>query len=359
MSTALTAEGRDLLSRHLLGDSATSFPAGCWLTLHSAQPGNAGASQINALRTAVSLSYDATNKWFTNSSPISVASVTGTVNWVALWHGAGTGNVWFEGQVSSPITVSGASVLIAANSLKIYATAPDGSNKGGIAEKGAELGIGHFLGVSSWSMPTSFALRTHSASAGVTGNANLSATLASLAKSFTYDTGNFFYGTPYYSPGYSGNSRYWSTTDASGNALIYGEAASGEQAWADYFADSKALNRVDFSGAADSTDSLPGHTVTYNSMRVSFDVASVVNGDVASGTLVVNTVASPSVTLSLRSSTAICAATCIALISVGSTSVARGIVYCTANAQIGDSAPGIGFAGETLLFDSLVSLQIL
>lgn len=364
MSTSLTAEGRDLLSRHLLGDSATTFPGvgQCWVSLHSAQPGNAGSWQISASRVQVAMSYDSTNKWFTNASAVSIPSVSGSIQWVALWHGAGTGFVWFEGQLPSPVGISGShSVIIPANALKIYATPPDGSNKGGIAERGFELVAGHFLGVSSWTMPTSFYMRTHSANAGVTGNGSLASTLSpALSKSMEYDHTNTFRGVAYFAPGYSGNSRYWSTTDASGNALCWGECASGEQAWANYFGDGGAVNRVDASGADDSTAPYSGHTFTFTSLRVSFDVASgIVNGDVNSGTMTAATVAAGSLIASLRATLNAATTSVIALISVGSTSVAVGTAHCICNAQIGDSAPGSGFSVEGLLYESLVTLQVL
>lgn len=354
MSTSLTVEGRDKLSRHLLGDSATTFPGvgQCWVSLHSAQPGNAGSWQISAYRAQVAMSYDSMNKWFTNASAVSIPYVSGTIQWVALWHGAGIGFVWFEGQLPAPVGISGThSVVIPANALKIYATPPDASNKGGIAEKGFELAVGHFLGVSSWTMPTSFVARAHSASAGVTGNANLSATLVTLPKTFVHDTGNWFRGEDYYATGTPGMTRYWSTTDSSGNALCYGEVKPGVTAWTD-----GGYNRVDASGSDDHGTG----SATYTSLRVSFDVASgIVNGDVNSGTMTAATVAAGSLIASLRATLNAAATSVIALISVGSTSVAIGTAHCICNAQIGDSAPGSGFSVEGLLYESLVTLQVL
>ena len=350
MATALTAEGRDLFSRHLLGDSPTTFPSGSWLSLHSAQPGNSGASQISSSRVAVgSWTWDPTNRWWTNSSPISVASVLGTVNWVALWHSAGSGNVWFEGQVASPFTMaSSGSVLIPANALRIYATPVDGSNLGGLTDYTAQYVVGHFLGVSSWSMPSSFTERWHSASATHTGNANLSGSSGAVSQSFIYSTGNQFKGQAYL----TSTSSHWSTTDGSGNASCSGTCVGS--AWVNA-GGGDPTNHVDFSGVDDDNSS-----VTYSSMRLSFNaIAGIGPGDVALGTLIVNTSATPTLIPSLRAPVMSVSCSATPLISVGSTSNFRGTVYCTCSAQIGDSAPGVGFGVEGLLYESTLTLQII
>jgi hypothetical protein len=362
MATALTAEGRDLFSRHLLGDSSTSLAAGSWLTLHSAQPGNSGSSQISGSRVAVSWSWDATNKWWTNPSPVSVPSVLGTVNWVALWHGAGTGNVWFEGQLASPFTMaSSGSVLIPANALRLHAAATDASNKGGLTDAAVQYAVGHFLGVSSWSMPSSFTERTHSASAGATGGANIqNGSVYSATKVFEYQTGNYFSGLASSSPGYSGNSRYWSIADNSGNALCYGELSSGEQAWADYFGGGRALNGVDFSGADDSTSSFSGHTYTQTSMRLTLEaVAGIAAGDVSSGVITAAGTGDLTTIVSRKAPVTTLAGTGTFLVSVGSTAQARCTFAGTSSLQIGDSVPGSPFSQEGLLYETLVSMQIL
>lgn len=363
MATALTAEGRNLVSKHLLGDSATTYPGAgqCYLSVHSAQPGNAGSSQLGS-RVACAMTYDAVNKWFTNSSPASISGATGTIYWAALWHSAGTGNVRFEGAVTTPITIpSGGSALIPANSLRIYATPPDGSHKGGFAEKGAELVLGHFLGVASWAMPTSFGYRTHSASAGVTGNANVLASFSGGAlKPFEYSTADRFLGQAYQAAGYSGNSRFWSATDASGNALCYGEVSTGEQAWADFGTGSgQALNHVDASGAADSTVSDGSRTATYTALRVSFEIPTVISGNVNSGVITMAQSMALTAILTLKAPVTTLSSTMALIVSVGSTTQARVSMAMSMRLQIGDSAPGVGFCWQTLLYPSKLSLQTL
>lgn len=355
MATALTAEGRDKLPRHLFGNASTTFP-GCYLSLHSAQPGNSGASQISSGRQAVTFTWDSTNKWYKNAA-VSVPSVSGSIQWVALWPAAGTGNVRFEGQLPAPVGISGThSVIIPADTLRVYAPAPDGSNKGGIADKGAELVLGHFLGVSSWMMPTSFNLRCHSADPTRTGNANVSYTYPTAQGLYMEDvSGGFWRG---YDIILAANAtRYWSATDTSGNALAFGDAGSGNKAYCSQSTgDSYGGNGIDTSGNADST--FTGGT--YNSLRVAFDVQTgIVNGDVNSGTMTAAMTMSGSVTPSLLSGTLVGSLSITPLISVGSTSVARGEAMIRLNAQIGDSAPGVGFSVEGLLYESLVTLQIL
>lgn len=356
MATALTPDGRDKLARHLFGYSSTSFPGAgqCYISLHSAAPGDAGSSQISSGRTQVTLSYDGGNKWFTNASAISVAAVSGSIQWYALWHSPGTGNVWFQGALGSPVTISGVhSVIIPANSLRIYATPPDGSNKGGIADKGAELVLGHFLGASSWTMPTSFSLRCHSADPTRTGNASVSYTYPSLTSLCMEDVGAPFW-RGYDIIDLSNATRYWSAQDSVGNTLIYGDAGSGNFAFS-YVGPGDAYggNGFDISGAVDST--FTGGT--YNAFRVSFDIVSQpVNGDVDSGTISSTLSMSGTLTPSLFA-TLTASLTLAGLISVGSTSVAVASAVLTLNAQIGPSAPGIPFASEAVLYESSLTLQ--
>lgn len=358
MATALTAEGQDKVSRHLFGNSATTYPGAgqCYLSLHSAQPGDSGASQISSGRVAVAMSYDATNKWFTNASAVSVPSVSGSVQWVALWHSPGTGNVWFQGQLPAPVGISGThSVIVPANALKVYATPPDGSNKGGIADKGAELVLGHFLGVASWTMPTSFRLRCHSADPTRTGDVSVSYTYPSSVGVYMEDLAAGFW------RGYdiilaANATRYWSATDGT-NTLAFGDCGSGNKAYCSASTgDSYGGNGMDTSGSADST--FTGGA--YNSFRVTFDVASgIVNGDVTSSTITTAGAGTLAVTLSLRSSVLTLAGTGTFLVSLGSTVNARVNFSGSSNIQIGDSVPACSRVFLSTLYPSNVSLQTL
>lgn len=360
MATALTVEGRDLVGRHLLGDSATTYPGTgqCYISLHSARPGNAGSSQLHGSRVACALTYDAANKWFSNASPVSVPNVTGSVQWAALWHSPGTGNVRFEGQVSPTLGMATTgSVLIPAGAIKIYATPPDGSHKGGIAEKGAELVLGHFLGVASWAMPTTpFGYRTHTASAGVTGNANLLASFSGggSLKAFEFITANEFAAQAYKPPSYVGSSKFWSMTDSSGNALCYGEVVTGEPAWTDYYSSGGGygLNGCDFSGDPDATSNV-------TAMRVSMDVTSAVAGDVNSGVITMAQSMALTAILTLKAPVTTLSSTMALIVSVGSTTQARVSMAMSMRLQIGDSEPGVGFCWQTLLYPSKLSLQTL
>lgn len=354
MATALTAEGQDKVSRHLFGDSATTYPGAgqCYLSLHSAQPGDSGAWQVSSYRQPVAMSYDATNKWFTNASAVSVPAVSGYVDWVALWHSPGTGNVWFQGQLPAPVGISGThSVIVPANALKVYATPPDGSNKGGIADKGAELVLGHFLGVASWTMPTSFRLRCHSADPTRTGDVSVSYTRpSSVSRYMEYLADSFWRGYAIISA--ADATQYWSATDGT-NTLAFGDCGSGNKAYSGGY---YGGNGMDTSGSADST--FTGGA--YNSFRVTFDVASgIVNGDVTSSTITTAGAGTLAVTLSLRSSVLTLAGTGTFLVSLGSTVNARVNFSGSSNIQIGDSVPACSRVFLSTLYPSNVSLQTL
>lgn len=124
---ALTNYGEEKLSKHLLGITSFTMPAALYISLHTADPTETGATgEITAgsytyARQPASFQWDAGNSWTETSALIRWDNLpTNTISHWALWDASTAGNALVKGAfTASKSVVNGDSLEIAAQALYI------------------------------------------------------------------------------------------------------------------------------------------------------------------------------------------------------------------------------------------------
>lgn len=159
---------------HALRNTATSSPGTVYMGLNSADPGETGANELSGsgyARQAMSFAA-AVSKIAATDAGVTFSASGGdlTASFWTIWDAASGGNCIAAGSLAATTTITdGESRTFAAGTLTVTA----GS---GWSTFFGNTWLDHILGVSTWTSPTTVATSLHSASPGLTGANELSAT---------------------------------------------------------------------------------------------------------------------------------------------------------------------------------------
>jgi hypothetical protein len=124
---ALTNYAEERLLRHLLGDSAFTIPAAHYLALHTADPGETGAtaevSGGSYARKLIAFDWNSGGSRVENNAAVTFTSMpAGTVSHFSIWDALTSGNCLVKGALASPQTLSaGQSITAATGEIRVTA----------------------------------------------------------------------------------------------------------------------------------------------------------------------------------------------------------------------------------------------
>lgn len=124
---ALTNYGEEKMLRHLFGDLSFTMPASLFVALHTADPGETGAtaevSGGSYARQSVAFDWNSGGARVENAGALSYTNMpAGTVSHCSIWDAVSAGNCIAKGALASPQTLSsGQGLTLAAGELRITA----------------------------------------------------------------------------------------------------------------------------------------------------------------------------------------------------------------------------------------------